>query len=302
MNKAIITGATGMIGVALINLLLKEDYEIIAIVRPNSKKLKNIPKNDKISIIECDLSDLKLLTGKFADCDLFFHFGWVGTTGNSRDNTYLQLKNIEYTLDAVHLAKNSGCTTFVGAGSQAEYGLTDKKLSPYTPTNPVTGYGIAKLAAGKLSRLLANQLDIKHCWGRILSVYGPGDNNSMIMACINSIMNNEHFDTTKGDQLWDYLFSEDCAKAFLLIAEKGKNGAVYTVGSGNAIPLKNYVETIRDIINPNFKIGFGNIDYYPNQVMYLCADISDLTTDTGFKPNISFEEGIKRTINSINKI
>jgi len=158
------------------------------------------------------------------------------------------------------------------------------------------------LAAGKLSRLLANQLDIKHCWGRILSVYGPGDNNSMIMACINSIMNNEHFDTTKGDQLWDYLFSEDCAKAFLLIAEKGKNGAVYTVGSGNAIPLKNYVETIRDIINPNFKIGFGNIDYYPNQVMYLCADISDLTTDTGFKPNISFEEGIKRTINSINKI
>ena len=302
MNKAIITGATGMIGVALINLLLKEDYEIIAIIRPNSKKLKNIPKNDKISIIECDLSDLKLLTGKFADCDLFFHFGWVGTTGNSRDNTYLQLKNIEYTLDAVHLAKNSGCTTFVGAGSQAEYGLTDKKLSPYTPTNPVTGYGIAKLAAGKLSRLLANQLDIKHCWGRILSVYGPGDNNSMIMACINSIMNNEPFDTTKGDQLWDYLFSEDCAKAFLLIAEKGKNGAVYTVGSGNAIPLKNYVETIRDIINPNFKIGFGNIDYYPNQVMYLCADISDLTTDTGFKPNISFEEGIKRTINSINKI
>lgn len=302
MNRAIITGATGMIGVALINLLLKEDYEIIAIVRPNSKKLKNIPKNDKISIIECDLSDLKLLTGKFADCDLFFHFGWVGTTGNSRDNTYLQLKNIEYTLDAVHLAKNSGCTTFVGAGSQAEYGLTDKKLSPYTPTNPVTGYGIAKLAAGKLSRLLANQLDIKHCWGRILSVYGPGDNNSMIMACINSIMNNEPFDTTKGDQLWDYLFSEDCAKAFLLIAEKGKNGAVYTVGSGNAIPLKNYVETIRDIINPNFKIGFGNIDYYSNQVMYLCADISDLTTDTGFKPNISFEEGIKRTINSINKI
>ena len=75
--------------------------------------------------------------------------------------------------------------------------------------------------------------------------------------------------------LWDYLFSEDCAKAFLLIAEKGKNGAIYTVGSGNAIPLKNYMEVIRDIINPNFKIGFGNIDYYPNQVMYLCADISD---------------------------
>ncbi len=299
MNKAIITGATGMIGVALINLLLKEDYEIIAIVRPNSKKLKNIPKNDKISIIECDLSNLKLLFGKFAGCDLFFHFGWIGTTGNSRDNTYLQLKNIEYTLDAVHLAKNSGCHTFVGAGSQAEYGLTDEKLSPSTPTNPITGYGIAKYSAGKLSKLLAAQLGLKYCWGRVLSVYGPGDNNSMIMSCIKSISNNEPFNTTNGDQLWDYLYCDDCADAFLKIAKKGIDGKVYTIGSGMVKPLKKYIQTIRDLINPNFKIGFGEIDYYPNQVMYLCADISELTKDTEFKPKTNFEKGIQNIINML---
>lgn len=299
MNKAIITGATGMIGVALINLLLKEDYEIIAIVRPNSKKLKNIPKNDKISIIECDLSNLKLLFGKFTGCDLFFHFGWIGTTGNSRDNTYLQLKNIEYTLDAVHLAKNSGCHTFVGAGSQAEYGLTDEKLSPSTPTNPITGYGIAKYSAGKLSKLLAAQLGLKYCWGRVLSVYGPGDNNSMIMSCIKSISNNEPFNTTNGDQLWDYLYCDDCADAFLKIAKKGIDGKVYTIGSGMVKPLKKYIQTIRDLINPNFKIGFGEIDYYPNQVMYLCADISELTKDTEFKPKTNFEKGIQNIINML---
>lgn len=299
MNKAIITGATGMIGVALINLLLKEDYEIIAIVRPNSKKLINIPKNDKISIIECDLSNLKSLFGKFTGCDLFFHFGWIGTTGNSRDNTYLQMKNIEYTLDAVHLAKNSGCHTFVGAGSQAEYGLTDEKLSPSTPTNPITGYGIAKYSAGKLSKLLAAQLELKYCWGRVLSVYGPGDNNSMIMSCIKSISNNEPFNTTNGDQLWDYLYCDDCADAFLKIAKKGIDGKVYTIGSGMVKPLKKYIKTIRDLINPNFKIGFGEIDYYPNQVMYLCADISELTKDTEFKPKTNFERGIQNIINML---
>lgn len=299
MNKAIITGATGMIGVALINLLLKEDYEIIAIVRPNSKKLINIPKNDKISIIECDLSNLKSLFGKFTGCDLFFHFGWIGTTGNSRDNTYLQMKNIEYTLDAVHLAKNSGCHTFVGAGSQAEYGLTDEKLSPSTPTNPITGYGIAKYSAGKLSKLLAAQLGLKYCWGRVLSVYGPGDNNSMIMSCIKSIFNNEPFNTTNGDQLWDYLYCDDCADAFLKIAKKGIDGKVYTIGSGMVKPLKKYIQTIRDLINPNFKIGFGEIDYYPNQVMYLCADISELTKDTEFKPKTNFEKGIQNIINML---
>ena len=50
MKKAIVTGATGMIGVALIKLLLKENYDIIAIVRPNSKKINNIPKDGKIDI------------------------------------------------------------------------------------------------------------------------------------------------------------------------------------------------------------------------------------------------------------
>lgn len=297
--KAIVTGASSMIGSALIKLLLKKNYEIIAIVRPNSKKTDNIPKNDKVRIVECDLSDLKSLFNDFSECELFFHFGWVGTMGNTRDDAHLQLKNIEYTLDAVNLAKKSGCKTFVGAGSQAEYGLTEEKLSPNTPVNPVTGYGIAKYSAGKLSRLLAEHLEIKHCWGRILSVYGPGDNNSMIMSCINSILNDEEFNTTKGDQLWDYLYCDDCARAFYDISTKGKNGKVYTIGSGNVKPLKEYIEIIRDIINPNFEVGFGKIDYYPNQVMYLCADISDLTNDTGFKPNVSFEEGILKIIKII---
>lgn len=294
--KAIVTGASGMIGSALIRLLLKEDYEVIAIVRPNSKKTGNIPKSEKVDIVECDLSNLKSLFDKFLDCELFFHFGWVATMGEARDNVDLQLKNIEYALDAVNLAKKSGCRAFIGAGSQAEYGLTDEKLSPYTPVDPVTGYGIAKYAAGKLTKLLCMQLGIKYNWGRILSVYGPGDNNSMIMSCINSITNKEEFNTTKGDQLWDYLYCDDCAQAFYDIATKGEDGKVYTIGFGEAFPLKEFIKTIRDLINPNFEIGFGKIDYYPNQVMYLCADINDLTKDTGFVPKTKFKEGIKKII------
>lgn len=297
--KAIVTGASGMIGSALIKILLKENYEVIAIVRPHSKKIDNIPKNDNVNVVECDLSNLKSLLDEFSDCDLFFHFGWAATMGNARDDVQLQLKNIEYTLDAVNLANNSGCKTFVGAGSQAEYGLTDEKLSPNTPVNPVTGYGIAKYSAGKLSKLLCNQLGLKYNWGRILSVYGPGDNNSMIMSCINSISNNEEFNTTNGDQLWDYLYCDDCAQAFYDIAKKGVDGKAYTIGSGKAIPLKEYIKTIRDLINPDFEIGFGKIDYYPNQVMYLCADISDLTRDTSFKPKITFKEGILNTLQII---
>ena len=68
------------------------------------------------------------------------------------------------------------------------------------------------------------------------------------------------------------------------------------IGSGQSRYLKDYITTIRDVVNPNLEIGIGEIDYYPNQVMKLCADIDELTKDTGFLPEVSFEEGIKKTI------
>ena len=84
--------------------------------------------------------------------------------------------------------------------------------------------------------------------------------------------------------------------AFRLVAEKGKNGAVYCFGTGKTRKLKDFIIAIRDEINPDLEIGIGEIDYYPNQVMHLEADISNLTNDTGFVPKYSFEDGIKETI------
>ena len=60
--------------------------------------------------------------------------------------------------------------------------------------------------------------------------------------------------------------------------------------------LKDYIYAIRDAVDPSIDIGIGEIDYYPNQVMHLEADISNLTEDTGFAPKYSFEEGIKETV------
>ena len=50
------------------------------------------------------------------------------------------------------------------------------------------------------------------------------------------------------------------------------------------------------MIDPKLEIGIGELDYYPNQVMHLAADITELANDTGFKPTVSFEEGIQKTI------
>lgn len=147
MKRAIITGATGMIGITLINYLLEKDIEILAIIRKNSRRKINLPNNKNLKIIECDLNELCKLDLEEKNYDTFYHFAWDGTFGEDRNNLYKQDLNIKYTLDAVELANKLGCKTFIGAGSQAEYGRVDGLISNNTPTNPENGYGIAKFAA-----------------------------------------------------------------------------------------------------------------------------------------------------------
>ena len=223
---------------------------------------------------------------------------WAGTRGKDRDNVELQTKNIDYTVQALKLAEKLGCKKFIGTGSQAEYGRVEGKVSPNTQANPETAYGIAKLAAGRLSNVMANQIGIEHIWTRILSVYGPYDNeNTMIMSSIREMLENKKSpEYTKAEQLWDYIYIDDVAKALYLIGEKGKNNSIYCIGSGKQEPLYSYIKEIKNQINKNIQLKLGAKEYGQNQVMNLCADITNLTEDTGFTPEINFEEGISKTI------
>ena len=224
MKKIIITGATSMIGINLIQYIIKKDIEVLAIIRKNSTKKNLLPKSDKIKIMECNLEELSKISIEDNNYNTLIHLAWEGTFGKSRNDIYMQSKNIEYTLDAVRLAKKIGCKRFIGAGSQAEYGRVEGKISPQTQTNPETGYGIAKLCAGELSRLLANQLGIEHIWTRILSIYGPYDKKeTMVMSSIIQMLNNISPQYTKAEQMWDYLYVEDMARALYLICQNGKN-------------------------------------------------------------------------------
>ena len=298
MKRAVITGATGAIGTALINELVQQNIEVLVLCRQNSKRNENIPENALVTKKYCDLKDFEILqnnTGK--EYDVFYHFAWMGTTGEARNDMFLQNLNIKYALDAVKLAKRLGCKSFIGAGSQAEYGRIEGALKPDTPTNPETGYGTAKLCAGYMTRELASQLGLKHIWVRVLSVYGPNDTeNSMVMGTINKLKNNIVPEFTKGEQLWDYLHSFDAARAFYLLGEKGVSGKTYVLGSGRARPLKEYIMDIQAVVNPDCEIAIGAVAYSDKQVMHLEADITALKKDIGFEPCVDFAEGIKTLI------
>lgn len=300
IKRAIVTGATGAVGTALVKELIDNNIEVLVFCREGSKRNNNIPNHPLVEVKYCSLEQLASVendTGKIYD--VFYHFAWEGTTGAARNDMYLQNSNVRYALDAVGAAHRFGCKKFIGAGSQAEYGRVEGVLKPDTPTFPETGYGIAKLCAGQMTREYAHRLGMEHIWVRILSIYGPNDGSqSMVMSAINKLKNGEVPQFTKGEQMWDYLYSGDAARAFRLLAEKGSNGSVYVLGNGQARQLKEYIEEIRDAVNPKGKIALGAIPYSDKQVMHLEADITDLMNDVSWKPIEMFSNGIKKILES----
>lgn len=309
MGKVVITGATGTIGRALVTEALKLGQEVLVIVRRNSARADELKRIEGCKIVEADLCEyarvpelMKQQGLESSGYDIFFHLAWMAPFGVDRDNLDLQLGNVQAALEAVRLAHKMGCRSFVGTGSQAEYGRVERMLSPDTPVYPETGYGISKLCAGQMTRLLCEQLGMRHIWTRILSVYGPYDRKeTLISTAVMDMLKNRETAFTSCNQIWDYLYSEDAARAVYNAGRKGKNGAIYMIGSGETRKLSEYIEIIAELTGYTKKIGFGKRPYHEKQVMYLKADISNLKQDTGFEPAIAFEEGAARLIDFYRK-
>ncbi len=300
MKTAVITGPTGAIGRALIEECIRQRYEVLTIVHRSSDRAADLERMPHVQVLRLNLEEyhggMEELEKRgicVEGCELFFHLAWEAPFGSGRDDLKLQLRNVEYALDAVQLAKELGCTTFLGTGSQAEYGRKNVALRPDTPANPETGYGIAKLCAGQMTRIACELADLKHIWCRVLSVYGPCDRaETLIGTALRRMKAGEETEFTPCEQIWDYLYSADATRALFLAAQYGQSGQTYVVGSGQAHPLREYIETIARITGYEQKIGFGRRPYPAKQVMHLQADITELQK-LGFTPRIGFEEGIR---------
>jgi nucleoside-diphosphate-sugar epimerase len=295
---AVVTGGTGAIGNALVRLLPKDGYRVYVLCRSGSVRRRFLSEAAGVHVIERDILDLapeeEIVTEQ---CAMFFHLGWHASYGAERLDPYGQVRNIQASLDAVHLAARLGCRVFVGAGSQSQYGPTDAVLTEDTPMRPDTAYGAAKLCAEQMTRLLCRKLGLRHVWGRVCSVYGPCDGPyTLITYLMRASLRDEDALLTPCGQLWDFLFADDAARAFIAMAEKGVDGRAYCVASGQARPLREYIAAFERLPGYNAaRIRIGGKPYAKKQRMRLSADISALTADTGFAPAVSFEEGIART-------
>ena len=299
MNKAIVTGANGFVGSHVCKDLCNEGIKVYAIIKDENENIDNIKDLDNIEIIYCDLNSITTLPDKISDrdIDVFYHFAWIGVSSNLRCDENIQAQNALWTAEALRTADKMKCKKFVNAGSIME---KETYLAVCTQgSEPSAGYiyGAGKLFARAICKPIASTLDIDLCWAVITNTFGVGEFSSrFINSTIRKIIAGEPLQFTAATQNYDFIYIDDVAKAFVAIGKYGKPNKEYTIGSGNARPLKEFIVELLQTLAPDAIPLFGDVPFTGVNIPLEAFDTTDTETDCHFQPSMSFVDGIKITM------
>ena len=302
--KFVVTGASGFIGSHFVRRALKSGHAVVALIRHETSLDRIADILPQLKVIRWDplsISGHDSLSETLASLhpNVWMHFAWKGVGGDDRNESDQITANLPHVIDSVRLASEVGCRQWIGVGSQAEYGLVDQKITETCATAPTTLYGMAKLSACWAALGTARATGLIGTWVRVFSTYGEGDRQDWLLPYLfRCFLANDVPRLTRCEQQWDFLHVTDAANAFLLLAENCVEG-IFNLGSGKAVPLRTVVESIARISKSSVKPLFGALEYRPDQIMRLEADIEKLQKATGWVPTVSLSEGLTRLHESI---
>ena len=290
--RVVVTGSSGFLGSWIARVLAKA-HETTALVRPSSDTYR-LTGIDGLRIERQESVDWPTFLSA-AKPDALILADWWGV-GNHDRNDARQFGNIERMERLALAARDAGVSLVVGVGSQAELGPVSNRITEDLPDNPTTEYGKAKVAARIAAQQVLDGSATRFAWLRIFSTYGPSDTDTwLIPQLIDTLTKGDVMALTKGEQEWSYLHAFDLARAFEAVIENPSMSGVINVGNPKTIILKNAIHIIADKLSANHLLGFGTMDYRPDQVMKLEPACESLTA-IGWKPVVSFENGIAQTI------
>lgn len=297
MKNVIISGADGFVGSYTTRYFLQQGCHVLALGRRAYPT--RLQPTDNLRYLACDLSDSATLTEKVpvGRYDTFLHFAWEGSAGPDRTDAVLQTGNALAAAQWVKTAARLGCSRFVGAGSIMEYETEAAIHGQGTKPGGGYVYGMAKQIAHGLCKVAAAEAGIDFLWPMITNAYGPGETAPrFVNTTLQKMILGQPLQFTAATQNYDFVYVTDVAKAFYLVAKNGKPFHEYMIGSGKAAPLKTFIREMIDACDPEAELFFGDIPFTGVNLPLEVFGVAQLEQDCGFRPEVSFGEGTKRTL------
>ncbi|MBI4294373.1 MAG: NAD(P)-dependent oxidoreductase [Betaproteobacteria bacterium] len=291
-RTALVTGGRGFLGSRCLPLLVRREFEVIAVTSTG-----NPDDMPGVKWRSCNLLDpiaCAALIDQVRPSHLL-HAGWV-----TKPNEYwTSPENLDWLNAGVRLVADfyaQGGQRAVGLGSCAEYAIDDSACTEdLTPIDPATVYGKAK-AAMHFALQAAAQGRGSYAWGRLFFPYGLGEPlQRFIPSVILGLLRGEPIPCTQGTQVRDFVFVTDAAAACVALLDAETSGA-YNIASGSGVSLREVAELIVRRLGHAELLEYGSRKAPEFDPPRIVANIAKISRDTDWRPSVTLEEGLAQYI------
>jgi nucleoside-diphosphate-sugar epimerase len=304
---ALVTGGAGFIGSHLADALLAGGWSVRVLDDFSSGREENIQHlADHIEVIRGDFADAGITERAVQGVEVVFHEGAVPSVPRSvAEPVRTNRANVDGTLAVLEAARQAGVRRVVYAASSSAYG--DTEVLPKVesmPPNPRSPYALQKYAGEVYCQLYHELYGLETVALRYFNVFGPRQDPRseyaavvprFATACLRREPAQIHGD---GEQSRDFTFVADTVRANLLAAEaKDASGQVINVAGGRRISLNELYATLQKITGSSVAAVHGPPRV--GDVKHSLADLGRARTLLGFEPQVSLEEGLRRTVESL---
>jgi len=299
---AVVTGGAGFIGSHMVDLLLERSYQVRVIdnlVGGHAKNLAQHSNNPDFMFEQIDILDIKPDSNLFKNAKFVFHFAGIGDIVPSIEEPLRYMEtNVLGTVHVLQAARAANVKKLVYAASSSCYGLAATPTNEMHPINPQYPYALSKFQGESAAfhwhqvyKLPVNSVRIFNAYGtrvRTTGAYG-----AVFGVFLKQKLQNKPYTLVgDGSQTRDFLYVTDVARAFLAAAETDLVGNVWNLGAGNPQSINHLVELLGgDVIE--------SLPKRPGEPDCTWADISKISKELGWQPEVPFAEGVKKMLAEI---
>lgn len=295
MSRILLTGATGVVGRALLEKL---DMPALLLLRNAKALAQELKGRPHIETAAYDLEDITPQTAHIiADFkpDIVIHTAWMGVENDTRDFAPFVAFNLRSCLRLFEAAAPT-CRHWVGFGSQAEYNSgIDEPIRETAPTLPTGNYGIAKLAACHMLDALCRQQNIAFSWLRLFPCYSKHLRATYVLPYLIKTMRAGELPELRTPKAqWDYLHADDAARAIFTLAKKPQAADIYNLGHGQPVSVAHIAMTLAQLLDyPRTAELEAHIAANKTAATRRVSDPARLCQALGWKPQIDLRQGLK---------